>query len=188
MDSSASDSRVGHVPLSAGVNVQGAPELCAAGGVVSLVDSPERAVFSGSSEFLIDDSISTASAVVVRPFALAAAQAFLSPRDERSETEEVTISAAHEGRTPARSSREGGYMYGDYQAGWYASRLAGHDCMFGDGVGSFRLYGFRPRLVHNHGAVLRRVRVRLWLKTFLRLNAACPRFLGAPRRGHEPQR
>ena len=83
--------------LSAGVH--GAPDSS----VISLVDSPERAVFTGDSEFLIDESSST----TVRPSALAAAQAFLAPRDERSKTEEA---AAHAGRTPARSSRKDGYM------------------------------------------------------------------------------
>jgi len=87
----------------------GALESSAAWEVISLVDSPGR-VLDSRSQFLIDDSSSTASAVVVRPSVLAAAQAFLTPRDERSKTEEAAISAALEGRTPARSSRDDGYM------------------------------------------------------------------------------
>ena len=60
---------VGDVELSA----YGAPESCAAGEVISLMDSPER-VLDSRSQFLIDDSSFTASADVVRSSALAAAQ------------------------------------------------------------------------------------------------------------------
>jgi hypothetical protein len=105
MDTPVPGTGVGDAALSA----YGAPESSAAGKVISLVDSPER-VLDSRSQFLIDDSSSTASAVVVRPSALAAAQAFLTPRDERSKTEEAAILAAREGRTPARSSRDDGYM------------------------------------------------------------------------------
>ena len=73
--------------LSAGVH--GAPDSS----VISLVDSPERAVFTGDSEFLIDESSSTD----VRPSALAAAQAFLSPHDKRSKMEDEAIAAANAG-------------------------------------------------------------------------------------------
>ena len=58
----------------------------------------------------MDDASSIASAGLVQSSALAAAQAFLTPRDERSKTEEAVILAAREGRTPARSSRDDGYL------------------------------------------------------------------------------
>ena len=57
----------------AALSAYGVPESSTAGEVM---DSPER-VSDSRSQFLIDDSSSTASAVVVRPSALAAAQAFL---------------------------------------------------------------------------------------------------------------
>ena len=104
-DTSVPGTGVGDAALSA----YGAPESRAVEEVISLVDSPER-VLDSKSHFLIDDSSSTASADVVRSSALAAVQAFLTPRDECSKTEEAVILAAREGRTPARSSRDDGYM------------------------------------------------------------------------------
>ncbi len=104
-DSSVPGTGVGDAALSA----NGAPESHAAGAVISLVDSPER-VLSSRSQFLMDDASSTASAGIVQSSALTAAQAFLTPRDERSKTEEAVILAAREGRTPARSSRDDGYL------------------------------------------------------------------------------
>jgi hypothetical protein len=83
-DTSVPGTGVGDAALSA----NGAPESHAAGAVISLVDSPERVLDSGS-QFLIDDNSSTASAGIVQSSALAAAQAFLTPRDERSKTEEA---------------------------------------------------------------------------------------------------
>jgi hypothetical protein len=85
------------------------PEPHAAGDVTSLVDSSERALDSRS-QFLVDDASSTASAGIVPSSAFAAAQAFLTPRGERSKTEEAVILAAREGRTPARSSLDNGYL------------------------------------------------------------------------------
>ena len=58
----------------------------------------------------MDDATSVASVGIVPSSALAAAQVFLTPRDERSKTEEEVILAAREGRTPARSSRDNGYL------------------------------------------------------------------------------
>ena len=107
MDLSASGNCAADVSSPAGAHC--AQDSSAAVEVISLVDSPERAVFAGSSQFLIDDSSSTSSAVVVRPPVLAAAQTFLTPRDERSKTEEAAIATARAGRIPPRSSREDGY-------------------------------------------------------------------------------
>ena len=98
-DTSVPGTGVGDAALSA----NGAPESYAAGAVISLVDSPER-VLGRRSHFLMDDASFIASAGIVQSSALAAAQAFLTPRDERSKTEEAVILAAREGRTPARSS------------------------------------------------------------------------------------
>ena len=88
-----------------------AQDSSAAVGVISLVDSSKRVVLDGRSQFLIDDSSFTTSVAVVRPHALAAAQAFLTPpRNERSKTEEAAIAAARAGRIPPRSSQDAGYM------------------------------------------------------------------------------
>jgi hypothetical protein len=112
--------------LGAGVgDPAGAPEShSTAGAVISLLDRPERE-FGGRSQFLEDDASSTASAGIVPPSALAAAQAstgivqssalaaaqaFLTLRGERSKTEEAVILDAREGRTPARSSLDNGYL------------------------------------------------------------------------------
>ena len=72
-----------------------------------VVDSPKHVVIDCGSQFLVDDSSSTTSAVAVWPPALNAAQAFLTAREERSKTEETAIAAA--ARIPPRSSREDGY-------------------------------------------------------------------------------
>ncbi len=58
----------------------------------------------------MDDASSTVSAGIVQSSTLAAAQVFLTPRDERSKTEEAAILAAREGRTFACSSRDDGYL------------------------------------------------------------------------------
>ena len=92
----------------AALSASRAPEPHAAGAVI-LVDSPER-VFDSRSQFLVDDTSSIASAGNVQSSTLAAAQAFLTPRDARSKTEEAVSLDAREGRTPARSSREDGYL------------------------------------------------------------------------------
>ena len=78
--------------------------------VISLVDSPPRAITIPRSEFLVDDSSTTAVGVVVRPSRLAIAQAFLTPREERTKTEVAAIVAALSRQVPSRGSREGGYM------------------------------------------------------------------------------
>jgi hypothetical protein len=104
-DTSVPGTGVGDAALSA----DGASESHAAGAVISLVDHPER-VLDSRSHFLMDDASSTASAGIVQSSTLAAAQAFLTPRDERSKTEEAVILAAREGRTSARSSRNDGYL------------------------------------------------------------------------------
>jgi hypothetical protein len=135
------------VSLSAGVH--GAPDSS----VISLVDSPERAVFTGNSEFLIDESSST----VVRPSALAAAQAFLAPRDERSKTEEAAARAGR--RTPARSSREDGYMAipksGGTHRDWLAmiAYLVTELDVSGRAVSDQDLCQLK-KWAHNHSAVL----------------------------------
>ncbi len=63
MDLSASGTCAADVSSSA--DVPCVQDSSAAVGVISLVDSPER-VFDGKSQFLVDDSCSTASAAVVR--------------------------------------------------------------------------------------------------------------------------
>jgi hypothetical protein len=95
-----------------------------ASAVTSLLDRSERE-FGGRSQFLEDDASSTASTGIVPSSALAAAQAstgivqsaglaaaqaFLTLRGERSETEKAVILDAREGRTPARSSLDNGYL------------------------------------------------------------------------------
>ena len=126
------------------------------------MDSPERAVFVGSSQFLIDDSSSTSSAVVVRPPVLAAAQAFLTPRDERSKTEEAAIATARAGRIPPRSSREDGYYIAIPKPGgthrvWPAmiAYLVTEMEVSGRAVSDQDLRQLK-KWAHNQGAVLRR--------------------------------
>ena len=135
---------VGDTALSA----YGAPESSAAGEVISLVDSPGR-VLDSRSQFLIDDSSSTASAIVVRP------------RDERSKTEEAAISAALEGRTPARSSRHDGYMAIPKSGGSYRDWPAVIAYLVTELEVSRRAVTAQDlrqlkKWAHNHGAVLRR--------------------------------
>ena len=137
-----------------------APALHAAGGVISLVDSPER-VFDSKSQFLVDDASSTASTGVVQSSALAMAQAFLTSRGERSETELAVILAAREGRTPARSSREDGYLAifkpGSTHRDWSAmiAYLVTELEVSRRAVTAQDLRQLK-RWAHNHGAVLRR--------------------------------
>lgn len=158
------------------------------------MDSPERA-FDSRSQFLVDDSSSTASAVVVQPSAIAAAQAFLTHRSERSKTEEAAISAAREGHIPARSSREDGYMAIPKPGGTHRDWLAMIAYLVTE-AGRLPSCSYRPRFAPTQemGAMLpitvlccamlpKLVRARLRLETVLRLKAARPRLLGAPRRG-----
>ena len=95
----------------------------------------------------MDDTSSIASAGIVQSSTLAAAQAFLTPRDARSTTEEAVILDAREGRTPARSSREDGYLViskpGSTHRDWSAM-IAAQD---------FRQL---KKWANDHGAVLRR--------------------------------
>ena len=99
----------------------------AAVGTIALVDSSKRVVFDGGSQFLVDDSSSTASAVAVRPHACVAAQAFLTACEEHSKMEEAAIAAACAGRISPRSSREDGYVVipkpGDVHRDWPAMIL-----------------------------------------------------------------
>jgi hypothetical protein len=62
-------------------------------------------------------------------------QLFLTPRDERSKTEEEAIAAAHAGTLATRI-----YIYP--QARRYASRLARDDCVFGNRAEGSRSRGF----------------------------------------------
>ncbi len=138
----------------------GAPESHAAGAVISLLDSPER-VFDSRSQFLVDDASSTASAGIVQSSALEAAQAFLTPRGERSKTEEAVILAAREGRTPARSSRDNGYVAiskpGSTHRDWSAmiAYLVTELEVSRRAVTAQDLRQLK-KWAHNHGAVLRR--------------------------------
>ena len=97
-----SDNRGASIPRAQGSN--------AALGVISLVDSPPRATTIPRSEFLVDDSSTSAVGVIVRPSRLAIAQAFLTPREERTKTEVAAIAAARAGQVLSRSFREGSYM------------------------------------------------------------------------------
>ena len=63
-------------------------------------------------------------AVVCRAPALAAAQAFLSPHDKRSKTEDEAIAAAHAGCIPPRSSWDAGYMHIPKPGGTHRDWLA----------------------------------------------------------------
>ena len=136
-----------------------APEPHAAG-VVNLVDSPGR-VFDSRSQFLVDDTSSIASSGIVQSSTLAAAQAFLTPRDARSKTEEAVILDAREGRTPARSSREDGYVViskpGSIHRDWSAM-IAYLVTELEVSRRAVTAQDFRQlkKWANNHGAVLRR--------------------------------
>ena len=82
---------------SSSVSVPRAQDSSAARGVVSLADSSSRATIVPRSEFLVDDSSSTTGGVV-QSSRLAAAQAFLTPREERTKTELAAITAARSGQ------------------------------------------------------------------------------------------
>jgi hypothetical protein len=147
--------------LGAGVgDAASAPGSHAAGPVISLLDSPGRE-FGGRSQFLVDDASSTASTGIVQSSALAAAQAFLTPRGARSKTEEAVILAALEGRTPARSSRNGGYLAiskpGSAHRDWSAmiAYLVTELEVSRRAVTAQDLRQLK-KWAHNHGAVLRR--------------------------------
>ena len=109
----------------------------------------------------MDDASSTASAGIVQSSALAAAQAFLTPRGERSKTEEAVILAAREGRTPARSSRDDGYLaiskpgstHGDWSAmiAYFVTELeVSRRAVTAQDLRQLKKWA------HNHGAVLHR--------------------------------
>ena len=140
-----------------------AQDSSAAVGVISLVDSSKRVVLDGRSQFLIDDSSSTTSVAVVRPHALAAAQAFLTPpRNERSKTEEAAIAAARTGYIPPRSSQDAGYMTIPKPGGimhwdWLAmvSYLVTEIEVSGRAVSDQNLRQLK-KWAHYHSAVLRR--------------------------------
>ena len=148
--------------LGAGVgDPAGAPESHAtAGAVISLLDRPERE-FGGRSQFLEDDASSTASTGLVQSSALAAAQAFLTSRGKRSKTEEAVILDAREGRTPARSSLDNGYLMiskpGSTNRDW-AAMIAYLVTALEVSRRPVTAEDLRQlkRWAHNHGAVLRR--------------------------------
>ena len=158
MDSFSSGSGVVDVSLPAGVQV--VPDSSAAGGVISLVDSLAR-VFDGKSQFLVDDSSSTVSVAVVRAPALVIAQAFLTPRNARSKTEDEAIAAARAGYLPPRSSRDAGYVHILKPGGTYRDWLAMTAYLvteleaFGRAVSDQDLRQLR-KWAHKYGAVLRR--------------------------------
>ena len=156
--SSAVESRVSD---NRGARIPRAQDSSAALGVISLADSPPRAITIPCSEFLVDDSSTTAVGVVVRPSRLAIAQAFLTPREERTKTKVAAIAAARAGQVPSRSSREGGYMaiplLGSIHRDWMAmiSFLVTELEVSGRTVSDADLRQLR-NWTHNYGAVLRR--------------------------------
>ena len=154
----------------------------AAVGTIALVDSSKRVVFDGGSQFLVDDSSSTASAIAIRPHARVAAQTFLTACEERSKKEEAAIAAARTGRISPRSSRKMATCLFPTPAGRFSSRLAGHDL---DLVTEIEVSDQDLRQLkkwtHNQDAVL-------WFNTFLCPKVARPRLRGALRRGRKSQR
>jgi hypothetical protein len=145
------------------------PAFHAAGEVISLVNGPER-VFDSKSQFLVDDASSTASTGVVQSSALALAQTFLTPPGERSETELAVILDAREGRIPARSSRDDGYLAifkpSSTHRDWSAmiAYLVTELEVSRRAVTAQDLRQLK-RWAHNHGAVLRRA-ARVGSSTF----------------------
>ena len=103
-----SDNR--NVDASSSVSISRAQDTGAAGRSASLVDSSSRATVIPCSEFLVEDSNSITGSVTVQSSRLAAARAFLTPREERTKAEVAAIVAARAGQVPPLSSREGGYM------------------------------------------------------------------------------
>ena len=130
-------------------------------GVTSLVGSPPRTFPIPLSEFLVEDSNSTAAGVGVQPSRLAVAQAFLNSREDRSKTEVAAIIAARAGQVPSRGSREGNYMViplpGSIHRDWMAmiSFLVTELEVSGRAVSDDDLRHLR-KWAHNYGAVQRR--------------------------------
>ena len=137
-----------------------AQDSSAALGVTSLVDSPPRTLPIPLSEFLVEDSNSTATGVAVQPSRLAVAQAFLNSREDRSKTEVAAIVAARAGQVPSRGSREGNYMAiplpGSIHRDWMAmiSFLVTELEVSGRAVSDVDLRQLR-KWAHNYGAVQR---------------------------------